>query len=57
MSVGKIKTALLRKPAVLGRQSTNVPKNQLLLADQGQEFLNVNFWSAQVEVGGRLPPE
>ena len=47
---GKIKTALLRKPAVLGRQSTNVPKNQLLLADQGQEFLNGNFLSAQVEV-------
>ena len=47
----KLKTALLRKPAVLGRQRTNVPKNQLLLDDQGQEFLNENFRIAQVEVG------
>ena len=31
----KLKTALLRIPAVLGRQRTNVPKNQLLLADHG----------------------
>ena len=46
--------AFLRKPAVLGRQRTNVPKNQLPLADQGQEFLNGNFRSAQVEVGERL---
>ena len=53
----KLKTALLRKPAVLGRQRTNVPKNQLPLADQGQEFLNGNFRSAQVEVGDRLPAE
>ena len=53
----KLKTALLRIPAVLGRQRTNVPKNQLLLADQGQEFLNGNFRSAQVEVGDRLPAE
>ena len=50
----KLKTALLRKPAILGRQRTNVPKNQLPLADQGQEFLNGNFRSAQVEVGERL---
>ena len=46
----KLKIALLRKAAVLGRQRINVPKNQLLLGDQGQEFLNGNFRSAQVEV-------
>ena len=46
----KLKTVLLRKSAVLGRQRTNVPKNQLLLDDQRQEFLNGNFRSAQVEV-------
>ena len=50
----KLKIALLSKPAGLGRQMTNVPKNQLSLADQGQEFLNGNFRSAQVEVGERL---
>ena len=53
----KLKIALLSKPAGLGRQMTNVPKNQLSLADQGQEFLNGNFRSAQVEVGDRLPAE
>ena len=52
-----LKIALLRKPAVLRRQRTNVPKNQLPLSDQGQEFLNGNFRSAQVEVGDRLPAE
>ena len=52
-----LKIALLRKPAVLRRQRSNVPKNQLPLADQGQEFLNGNFRSAQVEVGDRLPAE
>ena len=46
----KLKIALLRKAAVLGRQRTNAPKNQLLFADQVQEFLNGNFRSAQVEV-------
>ena len=50
-----LKIALLRKPAVLRRQRTNVPKNQLPLADQGQEFLNRIFRNAQVEVGDRLP--
>ena len=46
----ELKIALLRKAAVLGRQRTNAPKNQLLFADQVQEFLNGNFRSAQVEV-------
>ena len=50
-----LKIALLRKPAVLRKQRTNVPKNQLPLADQGQEFLNRIFRNAQVEVGDRLP--
>ena len=54
--VVKLKIALLRKAAVLGRQRINAPKNQLLFADQGQEFLNGNFRSAQVEVfSGRNP--
>ena len=48
---------LLRKPAVLGRQRTNVPKNQLLFADHGWVYLNGNFRSAQVEVRDRLPAE
>ena len=52
-----LKIALLRVPAVLRRQRTNVPKNQLPLSDQGQEFLNGNFRSAQVEVGDRLLEE
>ena len=46
-----LKIALLRKPAVLRRQRTNVPKNQLLLADQGWMFLNGNVKSSQVESG------
>ena len=52
-----LQIVLLRVPAVLRRQRTNVPKNQLPLADQGQEFLNRIFRNAQVEVGDRLPAE
>ena len=39
----KGKIALLRKPAILGRKWTHVPKNQLPIADQGARAFKGEF--------------
>ena len=48
----KGKIALLRKPAILRRRWTHVPKNQLLTGNQGQEVLKGSFKDIQAKRGG-----
>ena len=45
------KISLLRKLTILGRRWTHVPKNQLPLVHQEEEFLKGNFKGAQAGVG------